>query len=274
LSVLVKRVLLATLAIALVAGCGSSDSEGGAVALARAAAETRGAGSARLALTTQLELEGGESITVEGEGAYDRDRERSRLHYSLSGGEQTLEFELVLVEEVMYQRFPPVIAERDLPAGRPWVRYPLEEFGRSFPANVLVRLVDDPASFVFGAQDDSQVNRIGTDEVRGVETTHYRLILDVPRRDEPSLDEQTRQRLEELRESGVTELVVEVWIDADDLIRRTDVRYENATFEGRAADVQSRVELYDFGAEVEIEPPPTGDVTTHEELVERAEEPG
>lgn len=266
-----KRVLaciLATLVVPVAAACGSSESEGTAVLLEDAAARTREAGSARLSLTTLVELDSGEAITVAGEGAYERDRRKSRLAYSLSAGPRTLDFELVLLGGVMYQRFPPEIARRDLPPGKPWVRYPLEEFRRTFPANVLSRLMDDPTSLVFGAREDSQVDAVGRDEVRGVETTHYRMTIDVPRRDEPSLDEQARDRLEELRESGVTELHVEIWIDDGDLIRRTEVRYEDAPFEGQTANVESRVELYDFGADVSIEPPPDAEVTAHAELVE------
>jgi hypothetical protein len=268
----VRRASLAALAVVIVTGCGSSGSEEAAALLTDAAEETREAGSARLSLTTRIELEGGE-IMVSGEGAYDRDEGKSRLDYSLSGGEQTLGFELVLLGDVMYQRFPPLIAERDLPAGKPWVSYPLDEFGLTFPANVLSRLASDPTSLVFGAQEDSQVNRIGTDEIRGVETTRYRLILDVPRRDEPSLDDQTRERLRELRESGVDDIVVEVWVDAERLIRRADTRYENAAFEGTTADIQSSVELYDFGAEISVAPPAADEVTPHAELVERAGQP-
>jgi hypothetical protein len=276
LSVPVRRgVLSAWLAACLaglVAACGSSGSDGSAALLADAAAKTRAAGSAKLSLTTSIDIEGGETISVSGEGAYARDRQASRLGYTLTGGPRPLEFELVLLEDVMYQRFPPAIAAKELPAGKPWVSYALDEFGLTFPANVLSRLVNDPTSLVFGVEGDAEVEKVGAEEVRGVRATHYRLTIDVPSEDEPSLDAEARARLEALREAGVVELFVEVWVDADELIRRTDVRYDNSDFEGGTADVETRVELYEFGTEVMVEPPPSDEVTTYAELVERARE--
>lgn len=49
----------------------------------------------------------------------------------------------------------------------------------------------------------------------------------------------------------------EVWVDEDGRVRRVRMEYADvATGEGASADVTVTTELYDFGADVRVEPPP------------------
>lgn len=93
----------------------------------------------------------------------------------------------------------------------------------------------------------SKVTDLGTEEVRGQEATRYRITLtpaSIAALSALSPRELARFELE--YPQGVVAL--EVWV-ADDLIRRIDLRSDWETGAGTS------IEFYDFGADIDIQPP-------------------
>ena len=85
----------------------------------------------------------------------------------------------------------------------------------------------------------------GEETVRGVSATRYRLTVDCEEA--------------ELAECGSGKTPVDVWIAADDTVRR--IALEN--------DGQSiTIEFFDFGAPVEVEPPPAQEVEALDDLLQ------
>ena len=96
----------------------------------------------------------------------------------------------------------------------------------------------------------TRVERLGEEEVRGVSTEHYRANLD-------------KSRLGEDAPEQPDEVVVEAWIDDEGLVRRLRVPL---------GDVETlTVELFDFGAKVEVEAPPADEIVSEDELVKLME---
>jgi hypothetical protein len=70
-----------------------------------------------------------------------------------------------------------------------------------------------------------------------------------------------------IEQSGVREVPTEVWVDDDGLVRRMKLLYDDMQFAaGQRGDMAMTMELYDFGLEVDVEPPPAGQVVDIEKL--------
>lgn len=117
----------------------------------------------------------------------------------------------------------------------------LAPFGSSSEAVVLAALRSD------------SVVEIGEEEVRGQAATHYRIELDEPSRS--ALGRLTPGQLAwfelEYPEEAQT---LDVWV-GDGLIRRIEVVSEWEANETGPGELRTTTEFYDFGAQVDIEPP-------------------
>ena len=216
------RWLVPLAALLALAGCGGLSAEQALVRAQERTAEIE---------TLRFSVEGSaEGDRFAGEGAVDNRARRSQL--SLRGGGRATE--LVLDGSVLYARLPML----------GWVSADLERVGKLLGDGLgeLTGLVEDgPTGVLEQLRAVGDVEELGREQVRGVETTRYRALLRPP---------------------GGTEedaLPVEVWIDDDGLVRRLRVTYGQ-----RAASVT--VELFDFGADVDVEPPPADQVTDLDEL--------
>ncbi len=65
--------------------------------------------------------------------------------------------------------------------------------------------------------------------------------------------------------TGTEEIPTQVWIDGDNLVRRivTDFEIEQ---QGQQISQQSTIEYYEFGIEVDVQPPPESDTVDITEL--------
>jgi hypothetical protein len=109
----------------------------------------------------------------------------------------------------------------------------------------------------------SDFREVGEEEIRGVQTTHYEGTVDLEKVAE-QVPEDARESYRRLMEqSGQREIPMEVWIDEDGLTRR--VHYEQTLGDGTTMDLTQ--EYFDFGVEVDVEPPPDEDVLDISDLV-------
>ena len=69
-----------------------------------------------------------------------------------------------------------------------------------------------------------------------------------------------------LRAAGIAKFPLDVWLDENGLVRRMSARYDDMEVEGRRADVSFAMELFDFGASVDVKPPPPNEVSDFEAL--------
>jgi hypothetical protein len=273
---LIALLLAATLPLA----CGG-DEVSPETAVAEAATKTADTGSSRIAF--EASLSGGglpQAFEFTGEGEVDYRSRQARLTYDMSdfvsGGGQ---FDLIMDGAVMYMRFPRELGAK-LPEGKAWVKVDLGKVGRELGIDIdeLMQLNQgDPAqvlSYLRGASEG--VDEVGEEEVRGVETTHYRARVDLRKSVELStetLDPVTRAALREsvdrlIEMTGTETIPIDVWIDEEGLARRMamafDMRVPEAT--GKT-HMEMSFELFDFGTAVDVEPPPAGDVIDLQQLI-------
>jgi len=290
--------LLAACAL-VVAGCGGGTASSGGEAigqrislerLAQSASTSAEATSGRFTFDLSMSFPGAdEPFALSGEGAFDTASERASFAVDMSslakllggfvsgfGGTANTDLpdfddpagwkiEVVRDGDVGYVRLPAI--DDQLPEGKTWVRESagsvevggfdfkeLDSFSRNDPRDVLEALQ--------GLSGD--IETVGTDELRGVETTHYRAVLDPAELAasaaaanpdaSPLLDQLTGQ-------SGVADVPLDVWIDGTGLVRKLslDVDAPDATT-GQSGHVSLAFELWDYGEPVEIDVPPASEV--------------
>src|SRR5262245_40352355 len=201
------RLLLAVTALALVgAGCGSAQDD---PSLAEAAAKTEATGSSRFAVDgTDASGTQPVEITCIGEANYASERVHVRCDY---GPSETVE--MIAVGRVTYMRGS-ILGFAG--AGEKWVKNEGDSVGTDLAPQHLLAML---------RRASQSTERLGEEQVRSVETTHYRLVVDC---EQAELD----------CESDTSS--VDVWIDGDGVVRKIEVAEGDSPF---------TFEFYDFGAE-------------------------
>jgi hypothetical protein len=272
--------LLVAVALAAVglAGCGSeeiSEELSPQAAVAQAATKTAEVGSARVSFTGTMSGVPGGPFTFEGEGEFSGQQGRMTFDMSdlgaATGGAFGGEMEMVMDGLVIYIKFPPQVASQ-LPGGKEWIRIDLkaagEELGVDFEDLMQLQQTDPTQTLQYlrGASDDFE--RVGSEQVRGVETTHYRGTVDL-RKALERIPADSREAFERVLELvGDTKMPFEVWIDDDGLARR--MKYEQPLPAGESGEEMTMVlttDMYDFGVEVDVEPPADDEVLDLQELM-------
>ena len=108
--------------------------------------------------------------------------------------------------------------------------------------------------------------------IRGVDTTHYQATLDLGKAiDRAEVPPALREKLEQLltpQGADAPKLPADVWVDGDGLVRRIRLHLDLGSFLGAAGNGDSAaapsmtvsMDLYDFGAPVNVVAPPADQV--------------
>ena len=242
--------------VAALGGCGSSDSFNPDV-VAQAADKTASAGGARMALVERIQGQ-----TLRGSGFVDTKGGKARLRLTLPGAG---DLQTVYVNRIVYLRFPKALA-RQIPGGKQWLKLDLERFGAAKGidfSSLAGSAGSDPTVQLDQLRGAGNVKRVGKEDVRGVQTTHYTASIDLRKAAEKAPAERraaARRSIENvIKLTGQRTVPLEIWIDDAGRMRR-----EKVTQRLRGQSVMATIELYDFGARETVEPPPasqTSDVT-------------
>jgi hypothetical protein len=234
-------------------------------AIAEAAQATAAQGSARVAASVTVTGPGDLEQALVGEGAFDFERRAGRMTIEPTGGEEA---DVVFVDDVAYYR-PPA---GTLPAGKRWLQLDLQSVAdaASLDLGPLVQAAQaDPSqSLLWLRALGPEVTRLGEEEVRGVPTTRYRaeIVLGLLEgQAPPGKEAEWRAYVQTLRgRLGLEAIPVEIWVDADGLIRR--LRHE-LTFAAEGTSTAATTELYDFGVQVKAEAPSPDQVAAVGDLI-------
>jgi hypothetical protein len=279
-----RLLALLVAAAALTAGCGQAAVKSSSPPkpkpskglISESAAATADAGTARTAYTMKMTGLPGASggVTARGTGVVDFSSRSTavRLHMTIPQAGMTLDMSERLVGTTIYMRSP-------LLAGatrKPWIKLDLQKLAKAqgFDMNAAMSAGgSDPSqmlAYLNGASDS--VDRVGTDAVRGTQTTHYHVVLDllkiantVPAANRAAVRRTLRREVELL---GTHTMPIDVWIDSQGLVRREhfDISMQPPTAP-TPLDLEMTIDFFDFGAPVHVEPPPAGQVADLADLV-------
>lgn len=173
------------------------------------------------------------------------------------------EMEVRTIGDTSYMRFGMFAM---LGVETPWVSMPAtdaDSTAASFGANP-VNPADIMSSFGPGV---SEAENLGTEDIRGVPTTHFQVLVDVEAMMEAA-DEETLAELEGIGTTFPTGLMpVDFWIGEDGNIYRFSMTFDG-TLDPESPFVQMEMiwEMYDYGAAIQIATPPESDVTDGSDL--------
>jgi hypothetical protein len=231
------------------------------------------------------------AFAFSGQGAYDTEAERSSFTADLSslrtllgglvgglggandknpldlGNADAWRIDAVQDGSVVYLRFPAIASE--LPEGKSWVRVDPARAAQAGGVDLseLSQFTGtDPRSLLdFLEAVAGDIETVGTEELRGVETTHYRATIDLrsyERLAPPAKRQELGAMLDDLVEqAGLAEMPFDVWLDESGYVRKMELLLSAAP-EGATEPLEASMtfELYDYGADVAIVPPAADEV--------------
>lgn len=206
------------------------------------------------------------TMTITGEGVVDFSGAASSLTMGIAG---MGDFEMRQVGDAAYVKMPEAFRTQ-VPGAKPWMRVDLDavyeqQYGAS-PGQMQGGMARDPAlqlEYLRGVSDS--VEKVGTEKVRGAQTTHYRAVLDLAK-EAAQQDPEVRGAHDDLVEQlGGDKLPVEVWLDDHERVRRFAIDVTMpvpkgtdapGTPEGAEVRTQIKIDYYDFGLNVDVQAPP------------------
>jgi hypothetical protein len=270
--------LLALLAV----GCGSEttvspekDPTVSSEALTQAAERAKAVGTSRFAFTGEMRFEG-ERVSFDGEGVFDFKRSHARMSWDLSDlasdgddiDREDLVAEVRILDDRAFIRMP-FFAEL-LPEAKPWIEFESDTEDVDAASDQLMDATGgtDPSTVLslIKAASSSGVTNEGTDEIRGVDTTHYSAEVDLakaidssPKRDRPAL----RRSLRILKAADAeTTVPVDVWVDQEGLARRVREAWPVVDDE----EFEMTFDYFDFGIPVDVKTPAADQVMSEKEF--------
>ncbi len=164
-----------------------------------------------------------------------------------STGAQAME--IVMVDKIMYISG----AGLPLPEGKKWLKVDLSDpdslfgqLGKSTDPNFMFKAMEAPKEFEL----------LGTEEIDGVETNHYNVVMDTASYAE-ALDLPA-----EISKLMPDEIGMEMWVDADNRPRKfhQELEVPDMTGSGKTTMTTTEGSYFDFGSDVDVEAPPAAEV--------------
>ncbi|GAB2859983.1 lipoprotein [Streptomyces deserti] len=268
--------VVGVLACVVLTGCGDNDSSDGKKSSGNARAgspgareegtqdvrtayrKTEEAESARMTMRVRTSAEG-KSVTTQGQGAIDFQDGESSMTVRVA--DQT--FEQRVVDQILYQKLP-AGQKSQVPGNKPWIKIDLKKVAARGGLGADQGITDpaDSAAFAKGVTD-KDVKKVGTTTIDGVNTTQYRVMVDVAKLPDGAA----------LRQQVGSTMPMNLWLDDEGRIRRQQVdmtfkapanKGTSAADAAQQATVRMLIEYSDFGTDVEADEPPanqTADMT-------------
>jgi hypothetical protein len=172
---------------------------------------------------------------------------------------------------VGYVRLPAF--DEQLPEGKTWIRGDAADASTSgFDVGELGQFAKSDPRDVLGTLRavTSDVETVGSEQLRGVETTHYRATVDPAQLGKLAIGKDptaTQALLHRLAQSGLGLVPVDVWLDASGLVHKLSMSFEaTEASTSRSSEVAMSFELWDYGQAVDIELPPASQVVDASDL--------
>lgn len=283
-----KKLVLLLLAAGVLTACGSQD-VASPDPLADAATKTAAVKTNYVALRARTTVPGiAKPIEMTGEGAFDNERRLGWMTLDMSAfaeqlpepeadGAKTADLKMRQIVDfsdglVIYMRFPDLLEE--LQSDKRWVRIDVSKAGRELGLDfdAFMQMGQNPADQLGPLRTVSDdLEEVGSQTIRGVETTHYRGTVDlrkypelVPEKDRARVRKAVEQMIEMM---GAATYPVDVWVDDDELVRRMSFEVETKEPEG-TMQMAMTIDLFDFGRPVDVEVPDAADTMDMTELGE------
>jgi hypothetical protein len=250
------RVCILLLAAPLaLAACGGGAKKSGSdakltpVAYVRSSAQkTAKAASEHMTLKGSVAVRG-QLVTLSGGGNFDNAKRTGALHIEFNIGGLAGEMDEVMHGTTIYMQSP--LFSAALPKGKTWMKIDLRRALQSQGIDFSTLGSQDPTQTLAQLESIGTVTELGSEDVGGVATTHYRGHVDLAKVPQG-------EQLKAL--TNATYGPVDVWIGDDDgLVRRMKVSYSVAPSTAAKQAVSFTTDFSDFGKAVVVSVPAAAD---------------
>lgn len=271
-----RRVIVCVVSAALFVGaCGGGESgtrveaEKPIDAVLASSARMAEEKSSKVSFLMTFSAVGEEPFVMTGEGAFDFTTANGSLTMNMPEieGRKLGQMEAVVVDGVIYQKFPPELAANM--GGKPWIRNDLNERLGANVSQIAQSQSSNPAQMAALTLGAERVEEVGTEDVRGTSTTHYKVTVNL-KKAAAAAEGELKKVVDKAVEMYKTETIpFEVWLDDDGLARRmkffVDFSQMNLPEDTAAqmpeGSMDITMETYDFGTPVSVTAPPADQVT-------------
>ena len=280
--------LAAVLAL-VAAGCGgSSVGVPELTSFTTAANTSSSADTARFALELKMSMPGTDkTLSFGAEGGFDTPQQRADLTFDLSsladvfksvgsafggtvkgdlGSASDWKLHAIQDGDTAYIQFP--LLAKDLPAGKTWIKGDAKDLSGANTGQMgqfgSFAGTDPKDVFSILKAVSGSIDAVGSEQIRGVDTSHYRATLDV-NKIEQMVPADKRESLGGLvqaaAQAGLSDIPIDIWIDADQRVRKLSFDIDaKQPGTNESAKASFDLELYDYGKPLEIQLPPADQV--------------
>ena len=259
-------VLLACAVSPIAVGCGGEESVKNAVdPVAQAATKTAAAGTVELALSGEVSA-AGNAIPIDATGVFDLEHKRGLLQATTSvPGKGEVKIDELLDGLVLYMRSDALVPSL---GGKHWIKLDLEALGRKqgFDLGQLQQLGGgtDPTQWLTYLKKAGRVEKVGSEDIQGMPTTHYRATINLDKVADSAGDAASSvRRLEQI--TGTKTLPTDVWVDDHGRIRRQAIDY--SIKQPTPMRMQFTIDYKRFGVPVDVNKPDTDDTIDLADLI-------
>lgn len=257
-----------------------------ATALAAAYKKTSDVKSAKFTMTMNIPGTGGGTMTLSGVQAWAPaaiDATVKGAGLSTETGDANASMRVVLKDKVEYIDMsamgPEVAKEFD---GKTWMKLDLEELAKQAPDQASAQQMtsgldsmdqQDPTQSLALLHDSPNVKDVGKGTVNGVEAEHYEgtLTIEEALKQNDSAGLMTAEERQNLKaaakKQGIKGYSFDIWVNSDDLPVRMDM-----TMSTKMGSIKVKADYSDFGAEVNITPPPASKTFDMMEMLKQMQE--
>jgi LppX_LprAFG lipoprotein len=251
-----RRSVLVLLVLPLAAAaCGGGGGGKSSVVKVSPVAYVRGAAHKTAAATSEhVQLTGsataaGQEIHLTGSGDFDRTQKLEQIHVNVDAGPLASTVDGIYSGTILYLSSP--LLASSLPNGKSWLEIDLAKALKASGIDVSALAGQDPSKTLAQLESLGGVSAVGTDQVGGVATTHYRGQID------PSKLPQAA-KIPALAQGGA--VPYDVWVgNGDGYVRKVSFRYA-ITAGGKSASTSLSETFSSFGEHVSVSVPNDADV--------------
>jgi hypothetical protein len=243
----VRRFLALLVLVFPLAACGGTSDVTSLDPVAQAADKTSNVAGAHFQMSARI---GDQSDTIAFSGPGELADHGKKIHMRLTlpasvlgtGDKGNAQFELISANDTYYIRGGPF---EQIAPGK-WVKVKSTDPSLNLGQN-------DPSQMLQYLRATSNVDEVGKDTVRGVDTTHYSARLQLDKVADRVSPDAARALKQATRTLGTKEIPMDVWVDGDGLVRRVKMNWHP-----KGGSFVMLLELFDFG-DVNVDVPADSD---------------
>lgn len=246
-------------------GGGGQDAQSPIQAVKAAYTTTKNTKSAKFTIDQATKVQG-QKINITGHGASDFGAKASKLTMTSPMGQGKIQVRRM--GGSVYMKLPGKVAGSMMPEGKTWMSMDTSKMGMrpgmtgGFGGGSATSPMR-PLKYLRGV---SKVSKVGTDTVRGTQTTHYKAKIDLDKVAEKMNGKaaQSMKKVKKSLDNGT--MPVDLWLDGQGRLRQEKVNLQMDA-KGRQVTSKTKVQYFDFGAPVHVSAPPKGETVPFKKAI-------